>query len=57
MSAARDRLFPAVFGRLLAGIPIYVWMGWRAARAPTEAEPLTVEGLLPPIPDKPPVTR
>ena len=42
---------------LLAGIPIYVWMRWRAARAPTEAEPLTVEELLPPIPDKQPVTR
>ena len=39
---------------LLAGIPIYVWLRWRAARAPTEAEGLTVEELLPPIPDKPP---
>jgi APA family basic amino acid/polyamine antiporter len=46
---------------LLAGIPIYVWLRWRAARAPTEAEAeaevLTVEELLPPIPDKPPVSR
>ena len=42
---------------LLAGIPIYVWMRWRAARAPTEGAPLTVEEPLPPIPDKPPVTR
>lgn len=57
MAVARDRLFPAVFGRLLAGIPTYVWMRWQAARTPTEAEPLTVEELLLPIPDKPPVTR
>jgi basic amino acid/polyamine antiporter, APA family len=42
---------------LMAGIPIYVWMRWRAARAPTAAEPPTVQELLPPIPDKPPVTR
>jgi len=42
---------------LLAGIPIYVWMRWRLARAPTEGAPLTVEELLLPIPDKPPVTR
>ena len=43
---------------LLAGIPpIYVWMRWRATRAPTEAEPLTVEELLSPTPDKQPVSR
>jgi len=29
---------------LLAGIPVYVWMRWRATRAPAEAEPLTLEG-------------
>jgi APA family basic amino acid/polyamine antiporter len=38
---------------LLAGIPVYVWMRWRAARTPTEAEPLTVEDLLPTIPHEP----
>jgi hypothetical protein len=42
---------------LLAGILIYVWMRWRATRAPADAEPLTVEALLPPISDKSPVTR
>jgi APA family basic amino acid/polyamine antiporter len=40
---------------LLTGIPIYVWLRWRTARAPTEAELLTVQELLPPIADKPPV--
>jgi basic amino acid/polyamine antiporter, APA family len=40
---------------LLAGIPVYVWVHWRATRAPAEAEPLTVEDLLPPIADKQPV--
>jgi APA family basic amino acid/polyamine antiporter len=42
---------------LLAGIPVYVWLRWRATRAAAEAEPLMVEQLLPPVPDKPPVTR
>jgi APA family basic amino acid/polyamine antiporter len=42
---------------LLAGIPVYVWLRWRATRAPTRAEPLTVEDLLPPIADKQPVRR
>ena len=42
---------------LLAGIPVYVWMRWRAARAPAEAEPLTLEDLLPPIPDEQPAIR
>jgi amino acid transporter len=40
---------------LLAGIPVYVWLRWRATRAPAEAAPLTVEDLLPPIADKQPV--
>ena len=40
---------------LLAGIPVYVWLRWRATRTPAEAEPLTVEELLPPIVDKQPV--
>jgi APA family basic amino acid/polyamine antiporter len=41
---------------LLAGIPVYVWLRWRATRAPAEAAPpLTVEELLPPIADKQPV--
>jgi basic amino acid/polyamine antiporter, APA family len=42
---------------LLAGIPVYVWMRWRAARAPAEAEPLTLEDLLPPEPIKESATR
>jgi APA family basic amino acid/polyamine antiporter len=44
---------------LLAGIPVYVWLRWRATKAAAEAEaaPLTVEDLLPPIHDKPPVRR
>jgi APA family basic amino acid/polyamine antiporter len=42
---------------LLAGIPVYVWMRWRAARAPAEAEPLTLEELLPPEPIKASATR
>jgi basic amino acid/polyamine antiporter, APA family len=41
---------------LLAGIPVYVWLRWRATRAAAEAEALTVEQLLPPVPDKRPVT-
>jgi APA family basic amino acid/polyamine antiporter len=42
---------------LLAGIPVYVWMRWRATRAPAEAEPLTLEQLLPPEPLKESATR
>ena len=42
---------------LLAGILIDVWMRLQGTRAPADAEPLTVEELLPAIPDKPPVTR
>jgi len=42
---------------LLAGIPVYVWMRWRAAPAPAEAEPLTLEELLPPEPIKESATR
>ena len=42
---------------LLAGIPVYVWLRWRATRAPAEAAPLTVEDLLPPIADEQPVSR
>ena len=40
---------------LLAGIPVSVWLRWRATRTPAEAAPLTVEDLLPPIADKQPV--
>ena len=57
IAGAGDEVVFKGFLLLLAGIPIYVWMRWRAARAPTEGAPLTVEELLPPIPDKPPVTR
>jgi APA family basic amino acid/polyamine antiporter len=42
---------------LLAGIPVYIWMRWRAAQAPAEAEPLTLEQLLPPEPTKESATR
>jgi APA family basic amino acid/polyamine antiporter len=41
---------------LLAGIPVYVWLRWRATMAAAEAAPLTVEELLPPIADKQPVS-
>ncbi len=36
---------------LLAGIPVYVWMRWRASRE--ESEPLTPEQVLPtePVPE------
>ena len=41
----------------LASIPCHVWLRWRATRAPTRADPLTVEERLPPIADKQPVGR
>jgi len=38
---------------LLAGIPVYVWMRWRASRQ--ESEPLTPEQVLPTEPVREPV--